>query len=225
MIVCYGITMSPKYNRTFHLNWSPGATSDDKIAVNSASLLGVEIVITEKLDGGCCSIEHNGCYARTHANAPSHPSFDHIKALQSTYKHIIPDELQIFGENCFAEHSIHYSALPGYFLVFSVRDTKNNIWFAWNDVCSWAARLCVPTVPVLFRGKVETEKELRKLTEQLASEPSRCGGKREGVVVRAVHSFKDDDFPKFVQKWVRKGHVQTDDHWTKKTIVRNGLIR
>ena len=40
-----------KYNRSFHLNFSPGATSDDKIADNINNLIGREIVITEKLDG------------------------------------------------------------------------------------------------------------------------------------------------------------------------------
>ena len=40
-----------KYNRTFHLPWSPGSTNDDRISNNVDSLLGKEIVITEKLDG------------------------------------------------------------------------------------------------------------------------------------------------------------------------------
>lgn len=36
-----------KYNRTYHLPFSPGATSDDKISRNIDSLLGVDIVINE----------------------------------------------------------------------------------------------------------------------------------------------------------------------------------
>jgi hypothetical protein len=40
-----------KYNRTYHLPYSPGATNDDRISDGVDSLLGKEIVITEKLDG------------------------------------------------------------------------------------------------------------------------------------------------------------------------------
>lgn len=37
-----------KYGRTYHLPWSPGTTSDDKISNDISSLIGSEIVITEK---------------------------------------------------------------------------------------------------------------------------------------------------------------------------------
>ena len=37
-----------KYGRTDHLPWSPGATNDDRISNSVDSLLGKEIIITEK---------------------------------------------------------------------------------------------------------------------------------------------------------------------------------
>ena len=37
----------------------------------------------------------------------------------------------------------------------------------------------------------------------------------EGFVVRNVDSFAYEDFSKNVAKYVRKNHVQTDEHWTK----------
>ncbi len=33
-----------------------------------------------------------------------------------------------------------------------------------------------------------------------------------------------EDFQKSVVKWVRKGHVQTDEHWMNRIITPNGLI-
>jgi hypothetical protein len=45
--------------------------------------------------------------------------------------------------------------------------------------------------------------------------PSMYGDTREGVVIRVADSFKLDDFPNYVCKWVRPNHVQTDEHWTK----------
>jgi hypothetical protein len=45
---------------------------------------------------------------------------------------------------------------------------------------------------------------------------------KEGYVVRLASSFKFDDFNKSVAKFVRKNHVQTNEHWTKNWI-KNGL--
>lgn len=70
-------------------------------------------------------------------------------------------------------------------------------------------------MPVLFKGVVNTEKELRDLVEGLVREPSSLGGAREGIVVRNASLFHNDDFSENVMKWVRKGHVQTTTHWTR----------
>jgi hypothetical protein len=111
------ISNSPKYNRTYHVTWSAGATNDDKIADSVQSLINIPIVITEKMDGSNTSLERNGCFVRTHSGSPTHISFDGLKALHATIKFKIPDNIQIFGEWCYAKHSIEYSELPGYFFV------------------------------------------------------------------------------------------------------------
>ena len=46
--------MKIKYPRTFHLPWSPGATSDDKMLKSIEHFIGKEVVITEKMDGENC---------------------------------------------------------------------------------------------------------------------------------------------------------------------------
>lgn len=60
--------MSTKYNRTFHLPWSPGTTNDDKISKDVSSLIGREIIITEKLDGSNEGMDNGGVYARSHSD-------------------------------------------------------------------------------------------------------------------------------------------------------------
>jgi len=217
---------SPKYNRTFHLPWSPGATNDDKIAISVDSLIGVPIVITEKMDGSNVSLEMAGCFARTHSGAPSHPSFDRLKVLHAGVKFIIPEDVQLFGEWCYAKHSIEYNELPSYFMLFGVRylkETEENIWGHWDDVVMWSGDLGVATVPVLFEGIVKSEKELQQLTESLMIEPSACGGIREGIVVRRWEKFEDDKFPISVMKCVRANHVQTTEHWKDQEIIKNKL--
>lgn len=217
---------SPKYNRTLHVPWSPGGTSDDKIAKDTSSLLNRELIITEKVDGSNTSLEKDGCFARTHAGPPTHASFDGLKALHAKIKYLLPENIQIFGEWCYALHSIAYDKLPGYFLMFGIREMHGNFpfWYSWGELEEWAKELQVPTVPVLWHGTVSTEKELKELTEGLAAEPSHLGTIREGVVIRVRDVIDDKDFSKSIMKWVRKDHVQTSDHWKTQDIIRNKLL-
>lgn len=216
---------SPKYNRTFHMPWSKGATNDDKIATSMEKMIGTPIVLTEKMDGSNTSIEARGCFARTHAGAPTHPSFDGLKALHGKIGFQIPPDMQFFGEWCFAQHSIAYEALPGYFLLFGIRelDLTEAFWYSWKEVEEYSQYFELPTVPVLFKGVVNSEKELQELVESFMNQPSACGGIREGVVARVAGEFQDNEFPTHVMKCVRANHVQTSDHWKDQEIIRNKL--
>lgn len=215
-----------KYPRTLHVPWSKGATNDDKIAKDISTLLNKEIIITEKVDGSNTSLEAYGCFARTHAGPPTHSSFDGLKALHANIKHLIPEEYQIFGEWCYALHSIAYDKLPSYFLAFGVRQVANLpdfVWSSWADVELLADEIGVPTVPVLWKGICKKESELQEITEILVKQPSLLGNIREGVVIRVANDFLDQDFSKYVMKWVRKDHVQTTEHWKNQEIIKNKI--
>ncbi len=60
LVACAVSTNLQKYPRTPHLPFSPGVSADDVVLpyTNSADLpiLSQETVLTEKLDGGNCSI-------------------------------------------------------------------------------------------------------------------------------------------------------------------------
>jgi hypothetical protein len=43
-----------------------------------------------------------------------------------------------------------------------------------------------------------------------------AGRESEGYVVRVKRSFPVEQFEYHVGKWVRSGHVQTDEHWLRK---------
>jgi len=174
--------------------WSKWATNDDKIATTVDKLIGVPIVLTEKMDGSNTSLEREGCFSRSHAGAPTHASFDLLKAIHSHIKMAIDPGLQLFGEWCFARHSIEYSELPSYFFLFGIRDVNENIWYHWEDVQCYANLISAVTVPILFEGVVSSEKELQQLVESFMNQPSACGGIREGVVARVQREFKDNEF-------------------------------
>ncbi len=211
-----------KYPRTYHLPWSPGTTSDDRIAKSVDTLLGVDLVITEKLDGENCGMDRGGVYARSHAAYTTSAWSREVRALNARIGRDIPEDEMLFGENMEGIHSIEYSELTSYYYLFGIRKKltfqngeERGIWFPWKAVEEYAFLLDIPTVPVLFKGTVTSEKELKLLTEELCNQPSALGGKREGIVIRNSETFLDEEFSKNVMKWVRKNHVSTDEHWTK----------
>jgi hypothetical protein len=201
-----------KYNRTYHLPFSPGSTNDDRISDSVISLIGIEIVITEKLDGENTGMTSDGVYARSHAAFTESAWSREVRQLHSMIKSSIDEDVFIFGENMEGIHSIEYTNLKSYFYMFGVRD---NIWISWDSVEEYSYLLDIPVVPVLFRGFINSEKELQQIVEDLVKQPSALGGKREGIVIRNAGMFHNDDFSENVMKWVRKGHVQTDEHWTR----------
>ena len=226
------MSQSKKYNRTFHLPWSAGCTNDDKIAKSVDSLIGVPIIITEKMDGSNVSLERDGCFARTHAGPPTHPSFDQLKALHASLRLTIPQNFQLFGEWCYAKHSIEYTALPNYFMLFGARHLISDkddfpilYWNPWADIEHISKNMGLPTVPVIYGNIVVfSEIELKKFTDNAMSQPSACGGIMEGVVVRLASGFDDDQFPESIMKCVRANHVDpNNDHWKHQVITKNKL--
>lgn len=205
--------MSAKYPRSFHLPWSPGGTRDDKRMGSVAGLIGTEIVVTEKLDGSNMAVTREAVFARSHSGPPSHPSFAWAKALQARIGGQIEPGVTLFGEYCYAVHSIVYEELPGYFFLFGVRDDDSGAWWDWDLVTAQAGLLELPTVPELFRGVVESEGALEKLVRGIGGGASVFGGEREGVVARVTRGFDDVEFAGVLGKYVRADHVQTDEHW------------
>jgi ATP-dependent RNA circularization protein (DNA/RNA ligase family) len=214
--------MSEKYPRTFHVPWSPGATSDDKRLVSVDHLLNVPLVITEKMDGSNLCMTKHTVYARSHNGPPTHLSFDYAKSIHSSVRHSIPDGVSVFGEYLFAVHSILYETLPGYFLIFGVREDATGKWWSWEMVQEMAAELGMPTVPYCATKIFRSEIDLIEVSERLAELPSKYGDFREGHVFRVAGEFTD--FSKSVAKWVRVNHVTSSTHWMHQEIKRNKLV-
>ena len=213
-----------KYNRTYHFPYSPGATNDDRIATSVERLIGNSIIISEKLDGENNGMTNRGLYARSHATFTTSEWSEEVRRIQSLIGRDIPDDVFLFGEGMAGIHSIEYKNLESYYYLFAVKD--QDIWLSWDGVEEYAYLLDLKTVPVLFKGIVNSEKELKELVLDLANKESALGGEREGVVVRVANEFHDDLFNESVLKYVRKGHVRTDEHWTKnwkKAKLKNRL--
>jgi hypothetical protein len=202
-------TQTEKYPRTYHFPFSEGALNDDRIQADWQALFAHEVVFTEKLDGENTCLKSSGVYARSHGAPNENPWARPIWDIWHNIGRSLGN-LHLFGENLYAIHSIEYQHLEAYFYVFAIRDGAQ--WLSWEEVCAYAQVLDLPTVPELARGIFAPE-DVQNLIQAHQKNGSHLTGDSEGVVCRLAGAFPLNDFPKNVLKYVRKNHVQTDEHW------------
>lgn len=202
-----------KYPRTPHLPWSLGADEDD-VFTDMNALVGHEVVVTEKLDGENTNLYADKYHARS-VDSKHHPSRDWVKAFWGSLRHRIPDGWRICGENVYARHSVAYDSLETYFYGFAVYDDRN-VCFAWDDTLTVFEMLGIVPVPTLYRGRFDVA-ALKALAESLDFT------RQEGYVVRVTDAFPYEPVLSCAGKFVRKGHVQTDEHWMHQAVVPNKL--
>ena len=212
-----------KYPRTYHLSFSPELHSDDKTIskVYENEILRCKHVILFKMDGGNCCIKPNiGVFARSHSTPTMHPTFDYIKNIHYYAKlHLLNPKYNYFGENMYGIHSIEYPELTDYFYVFNILDTETNEFLSWDEVEEECKRVGYNIVPYYDEDSGRTSEELEEEFGLVFGANKEFfkpfGTYPEGFVVRKSGRFKAEDFSKSVTKYVRQGHVQTDDHWSK----------
>ncbi|MFN7117432.1 MAG: RNA ligase family protein [Saprospiraceae bacterium] len=217
------MSQSHKYGRTYHFPFSPGTTSDDRINYAYWEQLSnlQKVVHTEKLDGENTCLNQYGVFARSHA-APT----VHLWAayLRERWQMINKDlgNLEVFGENLYAIHSIQYLDLEQHFYVFAIREEDR--WLSWEEVKFYAAALDFLTVPEIKLVeptlKADFEVDILQLVQQESAFQSidvhtGKASAMEGIVTRNVEGFSVEAFAENVFKYVRKDHVKTDEHWTR----------
>lgn len=217
------MSQSRKYGRTFHYPFSPGTTSEDRInhAYWEDATKINSIVHTEKLDGENTCLNQYGVFARSHVAPTRHPWASYLKGRWESIKNDLGD-LEIFGENIYAIHSIEYTNIEFHFYVFGVRYLDT--WLSWEEVKFYAGMLDFPTVPELKHVDIEAQKDYEADVLSIVKQESvfksidihnREACSMEGIVSRNIESYPVDQFKHNVFKYVRKDHVKTDEHWTR----------
>lgn len=216
---------SQKYGRTYHFPFSPGTTSDDRF--NYSYWENIQkfdtLLFTEKLDGENNCLSCNGVFARSHAAPTTSPWTTQLRERWGLIKNDLGD-LELFGENLYAVHSIEYKNIEEYYFIFAAR--IKDTWLSWEEVVFYARLFDFPTVPVLRSEQVInlTKDGLQDLIENMAKKESVFGSfdpfsqedcTCEGVVCRNIEAYSVANFQHNVFKYVRKGHVKTGEHWTR----------
>ena len=128
----------------------------------------------------------------------------------------LPKNWRICGENLYAKHSIFYDNLKSFFYLFSIWNEENKC-LSWDETMEWAELLQIQPVISLYRG-IWNENAIRNAYSEYA-----LSNESEGFVVRLADSFAYEEFDKSVAKFVRKNHVQTNQHWMYSQIVKNEI--
>ncbi|WP_029043429.1 RNA ligase family protein [Cupriavidus sp. WS] len=219
-----------RFPHTPHLAWlGRGEPRDDKVLslTEARDLLDGDVVVEEKLDGanlgfslspeGRLLAQNRGQYliephAGQFARLPAWLSV-HADALLGG----LEPELMLFGEWCAARHSLDYSALPDWFLLFDVYDRAANRFWSTARRNALAQSVGLSTVPLIRQGRTS----LSELKQVVGNTPSHYrAGPLEGVVVRRESA----DWCEARAKLVRPDFTQTiDTHWRKRAIEWNRI--
>ncbi|KDP84393.1 MULTISPECIES: RNA ligase family protein [Cupriavidus] len=193
-----------KYPRTPHLPWSPGLGDNDRRIETLDAFHGRRVIVTSKMDGENTSLYRTGMHARS-LDSRHHPGREWLKGFWGAMRMDIPDRWRVCGENLFATHSIRYRDLASFFPGFSVWNARN-VCLGCEETVEWFALLGIEPVPVLYDGKFDAA-AIQALWRESEREWT------EGYVIRVADEIRHTDFRRCVAKFVRSGHVQTDERW------------
>lgn len=183
-----------RFPRTPHLAWlGPGVPRDDKLlaADEAADMLAGPVVIEEKIDGanlGFSIGDDGGLQAQNRGTVldltQPPPQFRPLRRWLSMRRVALADalgaDLVLFGEWCYATHSIAYTRLPDWFLAFDVYDRAAGRFWSVERRNALVADLHLAAVPEVARGRFD----LAEIVGLLG--PTAFGdGPAEGVYVRS----------------------------------------
>ena len=213
-----------------HLAWlAAGEPRNDKVLslAEAQTLLAGEVVVEEKLDGANLGLSLNSEGALRTQNRgqylyePHAGQFSRLPAWLSLHgdslaRALTPD-LIFFGEWCSARHSLAYTTLPDWFLLFDVYDRSVGKFWCSKRRNNLAAKFGINTVPELFRGRTT----IVKLKAMLQFQISRFrDGALEGVVIRQESA----EWCETRAKLVRADFTQPiTEHWRRRLIEWNRL--
>lgn len=165
-----------KFPRTPHLEGSrlqKGDDASDQVALRS--LAGRHSVLEEKVDGANSAVSFSDAAAlllqsRGHylVGGGSERQFNAFKPWAAAHEdallRVLEDRYVMYGEWCYAKHSIFYDCLPHYFNEFDIYDRQTGKFLSTGRRRALLTGLPIVQVPVLYEGPMPTDpKLLRKL--------------------------------------------------------------
>ena len=181
-----------KFPTTPHLLWLGSvAAREDKVLTRTEAeeFLRGPVTIEEKVDGANLGVSfdsHGNLIAQNRGNVLEPgtkgqfaPLWNWLSERESRLFDALDDRLMIFGEWCYARHSLPYTSLPDFFLAFDVYDRQGQRFMNSARRDEIVAKLELSAVPKIKTG-------IFHLTEipRFVGESSLYDGPMEGVYLR-----------------------------------------
>ena len=204
-----------------------GLSRTDRVFSGSEvqQLLQHKLTIEEKIDGANLGISFSGqgdLLLQNRGGWVQKPYAGQWKKLeewiplhQDTLFDYLTDRYILFGEWCYAQHSLYYDRLPDWFIGFDIFDKMEEKFFSVERRNEFLKCMKISVIRQIGCG-IYTLDELMKLKVKSGYGNVLC----EGIYIR-----KDDE--KWLEqraKLVRKDFAQNIDvHWSHKNFVHNQL--
>lgn len=217
-----------KFPSTPHLATLPGVDiRGDKVLTESErdEFLRHELIVEEKMDGanlgvsfdaeGSIRAQNRGAFLRLPGSGQWKKLGEWLAIHADVLLENLSDRYILFGEWCYAQHSILYDRLPDWFLGFDIYDWEARHFLSSERRSRLLEKMHISEVPSIARGRFSYP-ELKKLLAQsmLADRPV------EGLYLR----FDEGGWLGQRAKLVRPAFIQAvEQHWSRSAIRPNRL--
>lgn len=219
-----------RFPHTPNIAWlGEGMPRRDKLlsAAEVNELLSGSVQVEEKLDGanlgfslapdGGLRAQNRGQYLVEPHGGQFRPLPQWMALHEAGLRETLGECLIAFGEWCAARHSLGYSSLPDWWLLFDIYDRRTQKFWSTRRRDALASKLQLAVVPRLAAGH-QTLASLREMVTRSRSHYR--DGALEGVVVRR----EDENSLLKRGKLVRADFAQSiDTHWRSRSLEWNRL--
>lgn len=218
-----------RFPHTPHLMWlGDGPVRGDKVLTPAEAdeFLAHEVTVEEKVDGanvglsigpdGQVRAQNRGSVLERGACHPQFaPLFRWLDERRVQLLDVLVPETILFGEWCYATHSVTYTKLPDWFLAFDVYDQRAAAFWSMSRRDAHIEALGLARVPHVHRGRL-TRREL----PALLGDSQLTDGPAEGVYLK----WSEGGDPRSRAKVVRPAFVQEIvEHWSARRLQPNRL--
>lgn len=214
-----------KFPSTPYIETDTSIQRNDKILSKSEArdILSKPVTIEEKIDGanlgisftanGEIQLQNRGSYLMKPFEGQWKLLNNWINCHEEKIFDVLMDEFILYGEWCYAKHSVYYDNLPDWFIGFDIFDIKERCFLSVQQRNFMLNQMNVKIVPKLGFGTYDVY-DLPTFFQKSKYGKNYC----EGIYIRQ----DEDGYLKYRAKMVRKEFKQNIvEHWSKGRLQCN----
>lgn len=186
---------------------------------------GTHVILEEKVDGanlgisfsssGDVILQNRGHLLTEPFRGQWVPLTPWLRITLNAIFDAITDRYIVFGEWCYAVHTVYYDLLPSWFIAFDIYDKKSEGFLSTKRRNSMLESMRIPVVPELSRG-IFTATQLSELL-------NRKSQYSDTDMIEGLYLRKESElWLESRMKLVRNNFIQVDElHWRDKPLRFN----